>query len=425
MPVEVICGLQWGDEGKGKITHMLSSNADYVCRYAGGPNSGHTIITGGNKFVFHVIPAGIFKPGVKCLIGPGTVIDPMGFCDELAGVESNIPYEGRLFLSHSAHMILEYHRYQDKLDEEAKGKGKLGTTLRGIGPAYSDKVNRIGIKMGLLDDEPRLVEAIRTNLERKNKLFTRVYDAPPLELDKVVGPVLACKNKILPLIANTTCMANKALAEGKRLLMEGNQGVLLDIDHGTFPFVTSSSCVPASGLATFGVSPKYLTRVIGVAKAYQTRVGKGPMPTLQDNEIGRLIRERGREYGSSTGRPRDCGFLDLVALKYSVLVSGVNFITLTLLDVLDAFDEIKVCTAYKTHDGKEVGFVNDDCFLKSIQPVYTVLPGWRQDIGGCKTFDSLPENAKGYAKFIEDFVGVPVGMVSVGPEESQTIRRKI
>ena len=321
MPVRIICGLQWGDEGKGKLTHLLSDEADVVARYAGGPNSGHTIISGGKKFVFHVVPAGIFKPNSISLIGPGTVIDPMGLINELEGVASQIDYNGRIFISESAHMILEYHRYKDKLDEIAKGKAMLGTTLRGIGPTYADKANRTGIKLGLLKDEAKLREAISRNLDNKNKSFV-AFGAEPLSFEQVFGPVMAARDKILPLLGDVCSMAQDYVKRGKYLLLEGNQGVLLDIDHGTYPFVTSSSCVPASGLATFGLSPQSLTDIIGVAKSYQTRVGKGPMPTIQNNEIGQTIRERGKEYGSSTGRPRDCGFLDLVALKYAIRSRG-------------------------------------------------------------------------------------------------------
>ena len=424
MPVRIICGLQWGDEGKGKLTHLLSDEADVVARYAGGPNSGHTIISGGKKFVFHVVPAGIFKPNSISLIGPGTVIDPMGLINELEGVASQIDYNGRIFISESAHMILEYHRYKDKLDEIAKGKAMLGTTLRGIGPTYADKANRTGIKLGLLKDEDKLREAISRNLDNKNRSFV-AFGAEPLSFEQVFGPVMAARDKILPLLGDVCSMAQDYVKRGKYLLLEGNQGVLLDIDHGTYPFVTSSSCVPASGLATFGLSPHSLTDIIGVAKSYQTRVGKGPMPTIQNNETGQIIRERGKEYGSSTGRPRDCGFLDLVALKYAIQVSGATKMGLTLLDVLDVFGKINVCVAYETQSGTTDKFINDADFLSAVKPVYKELDGWKEDISQCKNYNDLPGKAKEYIKFLEDYTGIPVCLVSVGPDEKQTIRRAI
>lgn len=425
MPVSMICGLQWGDEGKGKITHMLSSEADVVARYAGGPNSGHTIYCGQDKFVFHVVPAGIFKDNCTCLIGPGTVIDPIGLIDELSGVSQKTDYNGRLIISESAHTILEYHRHQDRLEEHSKGQAKLGTTLRGIGPAYSDKVNRIGIKLGLLKHPELLKEYVKINLEKKNKLFSCIYGGDTLTLEQVLDPIMALRDKITPLLGDTTHIVQNAIANGKRILLEGNQGVLLDIDHGTYPYVTSSSCVPASGLASFGIQPKALTDCIGVVKAYQTRVGKGPMPTIQNNETGELIRQRGKEYGSSTGRPRDCGWLDLVALKYAVQVSGCNKIALTLIDVLDVFDEVKLCVAYDTPNGKTENFINNFDALNNAKPVYKTVPGWKQDISNCTTWDSLPQMAKEYVKTIEQVAGVPVWLVSVGPKESQTIRRDV
>jgi len=425
VPVKVICGLQWGDEGKGKITHLLSDGADFVGRFAGGPNSGHTIYTSGQKFVFHVVPAGIFKPNVICLIGPGTVIDPVGLVDELDAVKDISPYEGRLFLSESAHLILEYHRYQDKLEELARGDSKIGTTLRGIGPTYSDKVNRVGIKAGLLKYPNELKAHVANTLEKKNKIFTSIYKAQPLKLDQVLEPILRLSDRIVPLLADTAFLARKALENNKNILLEGNQGVLLDLDHGTYPYVTSSSCTPCAGLASFGISPKYLTDVIGIVKSYQTRVGKGPMPTIQNNETGQLIRERGKEYGAATGRPRDCGWLDLVTLRYSVQIAGANLLTVTLLDVLDVFEQIKVCVAYKTPFGIITEFPSDLETLLQAEPIYETLPGWKQDISRIRAWDDLPENAKKYLKFIENQVGARVSLVSVGPEELQTIRRDI
>jgi adenylosuccinate synthase len=424
MPVTLICGLQWGDEGKGKLTHYLSAQADLVGRFAGGPNSGHTVVIGGEKFATHVVPVGIFQ-GAICLCGPGMVIDPVGLVDELVSIARHTAYEGRLFISEAAHLIFEYHRYQDGLNERARGKGRIGTTLRGIGPAYADKANRIGIRAGMLSDPARLREAITRNLEDKNRIFTRVYEADPLPLARVLDPALAAAEKLSPLLADVSYIARQALAEGKRFLLEGNQGAMLDIDHGTYPFVTSSSCVPASGIVGFGLSPVHLSHSIGIAKAYTTRVGEGPMPTLQDNAVGELIRERGHEYGATTGRPRSCGWLDLVALRHAVGVSGVQEVAITLLDVLDAFDEISVCTAYRTPTGERTDFPADTAAFDAIEPVYATLPGWETDITGCRTFDDLPQAARGYLRFVESFVDAPVTIVSVGPGEEQTIARRL
>ncbi len=424
MPVISVCGLQWGDEGKGKLTHYLSAQADLVGRFAGGPNSGHTVVIDGQKFATHVVPVGIFQDAI-CLCGPGMVIDPAGLVDELAGIARHTSYEGRLFISEAAHLIFEYHRYQDKLNEQARGKDRIGTTMRGIGPAYADKINRVGVRAGMLRDPARLLQAINRNLEQKNRLFTAVYDADPLSPEQVIDPVLAAVETVAPLLADVSRIARQALDEGKRLLLEGNQGTLLDIDHGTYPFVTSSACVPAGGLVGFGISPAHLSRSIGIAKAYTTRVGEGPMPTLQDNEVGELIRERGHEYGATTGRPRACGWLDLVALRHAVGASGTQEMAITLLDVLDAFEEIRVCTAYQTRAGETTDFPSDVTLFDAIEPVYATLSGWGADITGCRTFDDLPQAARGYLRFIEEFVGAPVTIVSVGPGMEQTITRRL
>lgn len=423
MPVKVICGLQWGDEAKGKITHMLSVDSDIVGRYAGGPNSGHTIVTGGVKTVLHVIPAGIMADKPKALIGPGTVIDPVGLITELDEVEKKKSAKGRLFLSDRAHLILEYNRYLERLDEEARGKNSIGTTLKGVGPTYADKANRIGVRAGVLFDEKGFKEIIARNLDIKNKIIVDLYKADPLPLEKVIDPVMSLRDRILPLIADTTKIATEAVKSGGTMLLEGNQGILLDIDHGTYPYVSSSSCVPSSGLSVFGLAPAKCTDVIGIVKAYQTRVGRGPMPTIQDNETGELIRQRGNEYGASTGRPRHCGWLDLVALKYSVELSGVTQIVITMLDVLGAFKKIKVCSAYRLDDKLITDFPNDAYVLDRVTPIYDEIPGWESDISSCRSWNELPQAARDYVEFIETFAGVPVKIVSVGPDEVQTIRR--
>lgn len=423
MPVKVICGLQWGDEAKGKITHMLSVDSDLVGRYAGGPNSGHTIVTGGVKTVLHVIPAGIMADRPKALIGPGTVIDPVGLITELDEVEKRKPTGGRLFLSDRAHLILEYNRYLEKLDEASRGSKSIGTTLKGVGPTYADKANRIGIRAGILQDEKGFRELIARNLDIKNKIVVDLYKAEPLAIEQVIDPVMKVRDRILPLLADTTRLATDVVNAGGTMLLEGNQGILLDIDHGTYPYVSSSSCVPSSGLSVFGIAPSKCSDIIGIVKAYQTRVGRGPMPTIQDNETGELIRKRGNEYGASTGRPRHCGWLDLVALKYSVELSGVTEIVITMLDVLGAFKTIKVCSAYRHGNRLITDFHDDAEVLDNVTPIYDEIPGWESEVGDCRKFSDLPQQARDYVEFIENFTGIPVRIVSVGPDETQTIRR--
>lgn len=423
MPVKVICGLQWGDEAKGKITHMLSVDSDLVGRYAGGPNSGHTIVTGGVKTVLHVIPAGIMADKPKALIGPGTVIDPVGLITELDEVEKRKPTKGRLFLSDRAHLILEYNRYLEKLDEASRGSKSIGTTLKGVGPTYADKANRIGIRAGILQDEKGFRDLIARNLDIKNKIIVDLYKAEPLAIEQVIDPVMKVRDRILPLLADTTRLATDVVNAGGTMLLEGNQGILLDIDHGTYPYVSSSSCVPSSGLSVFGIAPSKCSDIIGIVKAYQTRVGRGPMPTIQDNETGELIRKRGNEYGASTGRPRHCGWLDLVALKYSVELSGVTEIVITMLDVLGAFKTIKVCSAYRLGNRLITDFHDDAEVLDNVTPIFDEIPGWESEVGDCRRYSDLPQQARDYVEFIESFTGVPVRIVSVGPDETQTIRR--
>lgn len=423
MPVKVICGLQWGDEAKGKITHMLSVDSDLVGRYAGGPNSGHTIVTGGVKTVLHVIPAGIMADRPKALIGPGTVIDPVGLITELDEVEKRKTTGGRLFLSDRAHLILEYNRYLEKLDEASRGSKSIGTTLKGVGPTYADKANRIGIRAGILQDEKGFRELIARNLDIKNKIVVDLYKAEPLAIEQVTDPVMKVRDRILPLLADTTRLATDVVNAGGTMLLEGNQGILLDIDHGTYPYVSSSSCVPSSGLSVFGIAPSKCSDIIGIVKAYQTRVGRGPMPTMQDNETGELIRKRGNEYGASTGRPRHCGWLDLVALKYSVELSGVTEIVITMLDVLGAFKTIKVCSAYRLGNRLITDFHDDAEVLDNVTPIFDEIPGWESEVGDCRRYSDLPQQARDYVEFIESFTGVPVRIVSVGPDETQTIRR--
>ncbi|NTU60753.1 MAG: adenylosuccinate synthase [Caldiserica bacterium] len=405
------------------VTMIGTVSTEVKAEVARAHGCAHTIVTGGVKTVLHVIPAGIMADKPKALIGPGTVIDPVGLIAELDEVEKKKPVKGRLFLSDRAHLILEYNRYLEKLDEQARGKNSIGTTLKGVGPTYADKANRIGIRAGILNDEKGFRELIARNLDAKNQIIVDLYKAEPLTIDKVIDPVMRLRDRILPLVADTTKLATETVNAGGTMLLEGNQGILLDIDHGTYPYVSSSSCVPSSGLSVFGLAPAKCSEVIGIVKAYQTRVGRGPMPTIQDNETGELIRQRGNEYGASTGRPRHCGWLDLVALRYSVELSGVTQIAITMLDVLGAFKKIKVCSAYRLDDKLITSFPGDAFVLDRVAPIYDEVPGWESDISSCRSWNDLPQAAKDYVEFIETFAGVPVRIVSVGPDEVQTIRR--
>jgi len=424
MSVKVVVGAQWGDEGKGKIVDLLSNDTQIVARYQGGANAGHTIVIGDKKYVLHLIPSGIIRGDVKCVIGNGVVIDPVALIDEINMLkENNIDVTGRLFISHKAHLIMPYHKLLDQARESTKKINAIGTTGRGIGPAYIDKARRSGIRIVDLLDKKSLEEKIRKNVEEENEILKKIYYHDELNVDEIVKQYLEFDEMIDPFVTDTTALINEAINDGVNIIIEGAQGALLDLDHGTYPFVTSSNPTSGGACTGLGIAPTKIDTIIGIVKAYTTRVGNGPFPTELKDEIGNKLGEIGAEFGATTGRERRCGWLDLVALKYSVMINGITEIVLTKLDVLDSFAEIGVCTNYII-DGKELKhFPVDINTLESIEPSYEYLRGWESDLSKCKSYDEMPSEAKDYIKFIEDFTNAKVTIVSNGPKREATIIR--
>jgi adenylosuccinate synthase len=422
MSVTVIVGSQWGDEGKGKIVDLLSKEADFVARYQGGANAGHTIVIDGEQFIMHLIPSGILSKNVKCIIGNGVVIDPVALLDEIKMLESHgISVQGRLFISHKAHLIMPYHKLLDQALESKENGKAIGTTGRGIGPAYIDKARRIGIRIVDLLDRESLEEKLRTNLEEKNEIFKKIYGYEELDVDSIVSTYLEFDKMIDPYITDINIMLNEAIKNDKKIFVEGAQGALLDVDHGTYPYVTSSNPTSGGACTGLGIPPTSITKIIGVVKAYTTRVGFGPFPTELKDELGEQLRKMGAEYGATTGRPRRCGWLDLVALKYSVMINGITEIALTKLDVLDSIEEIKLCTGYKIKEKIITSYPADCRTLEIIEPIYVTLPGWKKSLSRIKKFTELPQETLGYFRAIEDFVGAKIKIVSLSPDREDTI----
>ena len=422
--VDLLVGAQWGDEGKGKVVDMLGADVDVFVRFQGGANAGHTVITDGQKTVFHLLPSGMLYPGKLCVLGNGLVLDPEQFLAETGDLFARGQDRARLAVSPHAHVVMPYHRMLDKLQEEARGKGrKIGTTGRGIGPCYVDKYSRSGLRVEDLINPDVLRERLTYILEEKNQIFTRLYNQKPLAFDEVYEPARKWGEALAPYVDDTRALLRKAADEGKHILLEGAQAALLDIDHGTYPYVTSSSTSAAGAFTGTGLAPNDLTRVIAVVKAYTTRVGEGPFPTEDFGADGEKLRANGGEFGATTGRPRRCGWLDMVGLKYSMELNGANVIALTKLDVLTGMGDIKVCTAYEHNGQRLTTWPTDIRTLSEITPVYETRPGWNEDITHCKTFEELPANAKSYVKYIEDTLGVPVALIGVGADRNQTINR--
>lgn len=422
MSVSIIVGAQWGDEGKGKIVDMLSEEADIVARYQGGANAGHTIVFDGTKYVLHLIPSGILHPDTTCVIGNGVVIDPAALMEEIEMLERmGISVEGRLHISHKAHLIMPYHKQLDAARE--KQAGSIGTTGRGIGPAYYDKALRTGIRIVDLLDRDILREKIRHNLEEKNQLLTALYGAEPIDVDAMIDEYVEFDTRIDPYITDTTILLNTALKSGKRILAEGAQGALLDLDHGTYPFVTSSNPTSGGACTGLGIPPTAITSVMGVVKAYSTRVGNGPFPTELNDEIGELLRTEGHEFGATTGRKRRCGWLDVPALRYSIMINGISEIALTKLDVLGVLDEIRVCTGYLV-DGKPVkSFPADVATLSRVECVYQSYPGWKCSLDGIHSFSDLPPAAQHYVEELERLLETQIRWVSTSPAREDTFLR--
>jgi adenylosuccinate synthase len=422
MSIRVVVGAQWGDEGKGKIVDLLSKKADYVVRYQGGANAGHTLEFDDQKIVLHLIPSGIFNGDATCVIGNGVVIDPHELLEEIKEVEKvGGSLQGRLKISNAAHVILPYHQLLDQVKEEHRGDDAIGTTGRGIGPAYVSKVSRIGIRMADLAHPKQLRTKVEANIADINEALQHTYNREPIEAAPVIEDLLVAAEKLSPYVTNTSELLHQAIAEDKEILLEGAQGSLLDVDHGTYPYVTSS-CPTSGGACTgSGIPPTAIDKVMGISKAYCTRVGHGPFPTELLEEVGEELREAGQEFGATTGRPRRCGWIDLVALKYAVQVNGMNELTISKLDILNDFEEIKLCTAYKV-DGEETDvFPRDLPDIDDIEPVYTSMPGWEQSLKDCDSIEELPAKAQKYLEFIQDYLGVTLTILSKGPKRSETI----
>ena len=417
-----VVGLHWGDEGKGKVVDALAQLCRYVVRYCGGANAGHTVLVGEEKYAFHLIPSGILNDGVINVIGNGVAFDPAVALEEIDHLaDRGIPVgPHKLLISKAAHVVMPWHKLQDRLSEEALGGKKIGTTARGIGPCYADKALRtVAIRAGELADADGLRERIGHIGEFKNRLLTGLYGADPLDIGAIADEFVSHGQRLAPLLANTGDLLRQAPGRNERVLFEGGQGSMLDIDHGTFPFVTSSSVTACGVPAGAGVPPSAIGDVIGLLKAYSTRVGAGPFPTEQDNDTGQFLRDRGHEYGTTTGRPRRCGWLDAAAARYTCELSGITEVTLALLDVLTGLDELQVCTGYAVDGELLDGY--DPGLLDRAECVYETLPGWTEDITACQRFADLPPAAQAYVGRVEELLGRPVGLISVGPERTQTI----
>lgn len=421
MPGRVVVGTQWGDEGKGKVVDVLSEHADTIVRFQGGNNAGHTVIVNGEKFILHLLPSGVLHQEAKCVIGPGVVVDPFVLLEEIRMLEERGLSCDHIRISDRAHIIMPYHIYQDELQEQHSGAKKIGTTKRGIGPCYADKYARHGIRMCDLKDFAVFEEKARRFLADKNLLFTQIYGGEAMDADEMIARFSAIRDQIVGRLCESVSEVNRDLDEGKDVLFEGAQAAMLDINYGTYPYVTSSSPTSAGVCTGAGVAPSRISQVIGVVKAYSTRVGEGPFVTELNDETGERIRANGGEFGATTGRPRRCGWLDLNVVKHAALINGLTDIVLTKIDVLSGLDELYVCVAYDV-DGVRYDYMPS--LLEDIaraKPVYQVFDGWDEDITKAATFDELPENCQAYVRFIEDFIGVRVSMISVGPDRVNNI----
>jgi adenylosuccinate synthase len=421
VPAIVLLGAQWGDEGKGKATDLLGERVDYVVRYQGGNNAGHTVVIGDKKFALHLLPSGILTPAVIPVIGNGVVIDPQVLLGEMKGLQERGVDTSKLLISANAHLITSYHVTLDKVTERFLGKAKIGTTGRGIGPAYGDKIARIGIRVQDLFDESILRQKVEGALANKNQVLVKVFNRRTLDVDAVTEDLLAFTEPLAPYVADTSLVLNRALDEGKVVLLEGGQGTLLDVDHGTYPFVTSSNPTAGGACTGSGIGPTRITRVIGILKAYTTRVGSGPFPTELFDADGERLRSVGGEVGVTTGRPRRCGWFDAPIARFAVRVNGLTDIFLTKLDVLTGFDRIPVCVAYDV-DGTRVDEIpTTQTDFHHATPIYEYLPGWTEDISGAKSLADLPANARSYVEYLQEISGAPISAVGVGQDRNATI----
>ena len=423
MPAVIVVGAQWGDEGKGKATDQLGSRVDYVVKFNGGNNAGHTVVINGDKYALHLLPSGILSPGVTPVIGNGVVIDIEVLYSELDALIARGVDVSRLLVSGSAHVIAPYNRIMDKVTERFLGKRKIGTTGRGIGPTYSDKINRVGIRVWDLFDEKILRAKVEGALEQKNHLLVKVYNRRAITVDETVEELMQYAERLRPMVADTSLVLNKALDEGKTVLFEGGQATMLDIDHGTYPFVTSSNATAGGVITGAGVGPTRIDRVVGVIKAYTTRVGEGPFPTELFDEWGEFLARVGGEVGVTTGRARRCGWYDAVIARYASRVNGLTDLVMTKLDVLTGIERIPVCVAYDVDGVRHDEMPTDQSAFHHATPIYEEFPGWTEDISGVRTFDELPENAKAYVLALEAMSGARISSIGVGPGREATIQR--
>jgi adenylosuccinate synthase len=422
VPALVLVGAQWGDEGKGKATDLLGGSVDYVVRFQGGNNAGHTVVVGDQKYALHLLPSGILSPTCTPVIGNGVVIDPGVLFSELVGLQDRGVDTSKLLVSGNAHLITPYHRTLDKVSERFLGTRKIGTTGRGIGPTYADKINRVGIRVQDLFDESILLQKVEAALHDKNQILVKLYNRRAVPVELVVEEYLGYAEKLRPYVADTVLVLNKALEENKVVLMEGGQGTLLDVDHGTYPFVTSSNPTAGGACTGSGIGPTKIDRVIGILKAYTTRVGSGPFPTELLDDDGAALRRIGGERGVTTGRDRRCGWFDAPIARYATRVNGLTDFFLTKLDVLTGWEQIPVCVAYEI-DGKRVeDLPYSQTDFHHAKPIYENLPGWSEDITKAQTFEDLPKNAQAYVKALEDMSGAPISAIGVGPGRTETIQ---
>lgn len=423
MPGVVIVGAQWGDEGKGKATDVLGSRVDYVVKFNGGNNAGHTVVIGDQKFALHLLPSGILTPGVTPVIGNGVVVDISVLMSELDALIARGVDPSKLLISNAAHVIAPYARTLDQVTERFLGSRKIGTTGRGIGPAYADKINRLGIRMGDLFDEAVLRDKVEGSLVAKNHMLVKVYNRRAIEVDEVVEELLSYRERLAPMVADTSLLLNQALDAGKNVLFEGGQATMLDVDHGTYPFVTSSNATAGGACTGSGVGPTKIDSVIGIVKAYTTRVGEGPFPTELEDKWGERLRDMGHEFGTTTGRPRRCGWYDAVIARYASRINGLTDFVLTKLDVLTGIDEIPVCVAYDVNGKRFDELPQDQADFAAAEPIYETFPGWTEDISKATRFDELPQTAQDYVKALEDISGCRMSAIGVGPARDEILVR--
>ena len=422
MPAKIILGAQWGDEGKGKLVDVMAAESDLVIRYQGGANAGHTVYINNKKYVLHLLPSGILTPGIKCVLGNGMVIDPEAFFEELEFLDkNNINYKDRIYISDRAHLIFPYHKLLDQQSEKKLDTNKIGTTGRGIGPAYVDKFNRKGIRLAELLNDNILETRLKKNVDHYNKILVEQYYLKPIEFEEILKSTKIIANRIKPYVTESSKLVYDSWKNNKSLLLEGAQGSLLDIDFGTYPFVTSSNPVSGGAACGSGLPPTAINEVIGVMKAYITRVGEGPFPTEENSNIGEKLQKEGNEFGATTGRPRRCGWFDTVAAQYSVRINGLTSIALTKLDVLDTFDEIRICTSYEYNGKKIDNFPASIELLSQCKPIFEIFPGWKNNISDITNFEDLPQNTKNYIQAIENYCGIPAKYISVGVNRNQII----